>query len=68
MDVEVDHLAVGQGTEATVEVAFVTAVLATVGTRMVFGSAANDADLRHEHGLGSLAQRREWIIEHASTL
>jgi hypothetical protein len=55
MDVEVGHVAVGQGTEATVEVAFATAVLAAVGTRMALGGAANDADLRHEHGLGSLA-------------
>ena len=34
MDIEVGHLAVSQGTETTVEVAFATAVLAAVGTRM----------------------------------
>jgi hypothetical protein len=58
MDVEVGHLPVGQGTETTVEVAFAMAMSAAVGTRMALGGAANDADLRQEHGLGSLAQGR----------
>jgi RNA polymerase sigma factor (TIGR02999 family) len=63
MDVEVGHLAVCQGAETTVEMAFATAVLAAVRTRMALGGAANDADLRQEHGLDSLAKRRSWAIE-----
>jgi hypothetical protein len=58
MDVEVGHLVVGQGTETPVEVAFATAGLTTAGTRIALGGAADDADLRYEHGLASLAQRR----------
>jgi hypothetical protein len=67
MDIEVGHLAVGQGTEAAVEVAFTTAVLAAVGTRMALGGAAHDADLRQEHGLASLARRRYGASSPAST-
>jgi hypothetical protein len=63
MDVEVGHVAVGQGTETPVEVASAAAVLAAVGTRMALGGAANDADLRHEYGMGSLARWGWWIIE-----
>jgi hypothetical protein len=55
LDIEVGHLAGGQGTKVTVEVALAVAVLAAVRTRMARGGAANDADLRHEHGLDSLA-------------
>jgi hypothetical protein len=58
MDVEVGHAAVGQGADSTVQAAFATAVLAAEGIRMALGGAANDADLRQQHGLNSLVKRR----------
>jgi hypothetical protein len=54
VDVAVGHLAVGQGVDTTVEGAFAAAGLAAVGTGVALGGAADDADLRQDHGLCSL--------------
>jgi hypothetical protein len=55
VDVEVGHLAVCQGAETTVEATFTAAVPAALGTGMTLGGAADDAHLRHQHGLCSSA-------------
>ena len=44
VDVEVGHLAVGQGADTTVEGALAAAALAAVGAGMGLGGAADDAD------------------------
>jgi hypothetical protein len=46
VDIEVGHLAVGQGVDTTVEGAFAAAGRTAVGTGMAFGGAADDTHLR----------------------
>jgi len=53
VDIEVSHLLESQGAEATVEGAFAVAALTALRTGMGFGGAADDTNLRHEHGLCS---------------
>jgi hypothetical protein len=53
MNVEEGYLAVGQGADTTMEVAFAAAAFATAPAGVGLGGAADDADSRHQHGLCS---------------
>jgi hypothetical protein len=57
MDIEVGHLAIGQGADTTVERAFAAARFAALGAGMADAGAADDADLWHDHGLCSWGGR-----------
>src|SRR5581483_6330529 len=58
VDSEVGHVAVGERADTTVERALATAANTAVGARVGLGSAADDADQRHEQGLCSSGKRR----------